>query len=124
MTAEKLKNYLIGRGIESVKKTEKGGKLKGGVEGFEICRALKAPEDFQKKLSELWDVGQKALGNDAAFTKEKENLYCRARYQALQVEFVFERLKCAWRFPNVSARAALDYSEILEKESKEKKEVK
>ena len=116
MTIEKLKDYLINRGIESVKNTEKGSKRTGGLEGFEMCRTLKKPEDFDKKLLELWKEGQKILKRRSDLTKEELELYWRIRYQSLQVEFVFERLKCAWRFPTLSAKAALDYSEILEKE--------
>lgn len=116
MTVEKLKNYLIDRGIESIKRTEKGDNRVGGIEGFEMCRNLNAPEDFDKKLLELYEEGQAILRRRPDLTKEEMELYWRIRYQALQVEFVFERLKCAWRFPTLSARAVMDYSEILEKE--------
>lgn len=116
MTIKELKNYLIERGIESVKKTEKSSRRTGGIEGFEMCRNLNTPEDFDKKVMELWEEGRKILRRRPNLTKEETELYWRIRYQALQVDFVFERLKCAWGFPNLSARAVLDYSEILEKE--------
>ena len=116
MTIEKLKDYLIKRGIESVKKTEKDEKKIGGLEGFEMCQLLKTPEDFDKKLIELYEEGQAIQQRRSDLTKEETGLYWRIRYQALQVEFVFERLKCAWRFSTISARAVKDYQEILEKE--------
>ena len=120
MTIEELKNHLIKRGIESVKKTEKGDNQVGGIEGFEMCYALRTPEDFDKKLEKLHKEAQAILFRRPDLTKEEQELYWRIRYQFLQVEFVFERLKCAWRFQTLSARAALDYSEILEKENKKR----
>ena len=118
MTVEELKNHLIKRGIESIKNTEEGSQRLGGIEGFEMCKALETPQDFDKKLFDLQKEYQAIFRRRPDLTTEETELYWRIRYQALQVEFVFERLKCAWRFETLSARAALDYSEILEKEIK------
>lgn len=116
MIIEELKNYLIERGIKSVKKTEKGSQKLGGIEGFKMCRALNTPKDFENKIQELYKESQEIVMRRPNLIKEEQEQYWRIRYQCLQVEFVYERLKCAWRFPSLSARAVLDYSAILDKE--------
>ncbi len=116
MTIEELKNFLIKRGIEGVKKTETGSKQLGGLEGFEMCRELKAPKDFENKIDALHKESKEIFMRRPDVTTEEQELYWRIRHQCLQVEFVYERLKCAWRLPLLSARAALDYSKILDNE--------
>lgn len=115
MIIEELKNYLIKRGIESVEKTEKDSHKLGGIEGFEMCRTLNIPQDFENKIQELYRQSKEIIMRRPDLTKEEQEQYWRIRYQCLQVEFVYERLKCAWRFPTLSARAVLDYSAILDK---------
>ena len=119
MTIEELKNYLIKRGIESVKKTEKGSKRLGGIEGFEMCESLYEPAEFENKIQELNKETRSIKRRRFHLTKEEIEQYWRITCQCRQVEFVYERLKCAWRFPTLSARAVLDYSEILGNESKD-----
>lgn len=116
MTIEELKDYLIERGIESVEKTESGSNKLGGIEGFEMCRALCTPQDFEDKINELNRQSQGISRRRHDLIKEEEEQYWRIRCQCLQVEFVYERLKCAWGSEILSARAVLDYSQILEEE--------
>lgn len=116
MIIEELKNYLIERGIKSVKKTEKDSQKLGGIEGFEMCRTLSTPQDFENKIEELYKQSHEIFRRRPNLIKEEQEQYWRMRYQCLQVEFVYERLKCAWRSPTLSARAVLDYSAILDKE--------
>ena len=115
MIIEELKNYLIKRGIKSVKKTEKGSQKLGGIEGFEMCRTLNTPKDFENRIQGLYKESQEIFMRRPNLIGEEQEQYWRIIYQCLQVEFVYERLKCAWGFPTLSARAVLDYSAVLDK---------
>lgn len=118
MTVLELRDFLIERGIEDTKKTETESKQLGALEGFEMCKFLLMPEDFENKIQELYKESQEIFMRRPDLIKEEEEQYWRIRYQCLQVEFVYERLKCAWRFPTLSARACIDYQNILEKMEK------
>ena len=114
MTVLELRDFLIDRGIADTKKTETGSKQLGVIEGFEMCRFLFKPEDFETKIADLNKEAHEIQFRRSDLTQEETEQYWRIRYQCLQVEFVYERLKCAWRFPTLSARAVIDYQNILE----------
>lgn len=113
MHIDEFKRQVIARGIESAKKYEKRpDHLAGALEGFELCRVLNSPADFEEKLQELHE-------KEAAMRlwNRKEG-YWRQRYISLQVEFVYERMKVAWSQLGLysgpfSARAVLGSADIL-----------
>lgn len=121
MTIEELKNYLIERGIKSCSQEEKKYEREGCVEGFNICRTLNLPEDFEDKLKELGKK-QYALMVKSDLDKVGEiEEYWKLRYIILQVEFVFERMKAAWKYPVLSAQAVKDYTRIVGVEGRKRR---
>jgi hypothetical protein len=118
MTVLELRDFLIERGTEDTKKTEIGSNQLGAIEGFEMCKTLFVPVEFENKIQALNEESQKISMRRPDLTQEEIEQYWRIRYQCLQVEFVYERLKCAWGYLTLSARAAIDYSNILEQKEK------
>ena len=116
MRIEKLKAHLIERGSKSCDTEKKWYERKGCTQGFELCKKLNTPKDFEDILEKLNKESFALISKRPNLLKKEQEQYWLLRYKILQIEFVYERLKCAWRFPSLSARAVLDYSEILDKE--------
>lgn len=111
-----LRNRIIEEGIASVKKHEKRPeRLRGGIIGFNLCRELDTPQDFERILQERHKVE-----HDMARTRNTEggdedlSAYWEHRYATVQIEFVWERLKVAWSIgPNFSAIAAIHVNRLM-----------
>ena len=117
MTIAEFKNRLILDGIESVKKDDsmKPHEKDGSIEGFNMCRKINSPEDFEKIISERRANEHKLIDNLSA-----EEVW-EYKYATIQIEYVYERLKVAWskaglEFSYLSANAVLDYQRIITKE--------
>ena len=122
MTIEEFKVIVIHRGIESVKKKERGAELAGGLLGFKRCGKLHTPKDFynavSKERAKLHDIRMKLNGS---FKFKKSEEYTKQLYICLQIEWTFEMMKVAWDFEKpqrynftpLSSRAIIKYGEIV-----------
>jgi hypothetical protein len=115
MDIKQLKDKVIEQGLISVATEKEEYAREGGKEGFEICRTLNTPEDFEKNLQER---RQKEL--EMITSKENIDTYWRYRWATLQIEYVFEIMKVAWnqinlplKYATLSGRAVIAYSKIL-----------
>ena len=111
MTIEELKDFLIERGIKSCESEKMECWKRGCIKGFEMCRNLYTPDDFEKALKQQYEKEHNLRMSNPS--DEELDTYWEIRYITLQIEFVFERLKVAWCYPMISARAGLDYAEIV-----------
>lgn len=117
MNAVELLNKVCDDGIESVKKTEKGARRRGGILGFEMARRaismaeleqlIQASREREHRVRERYDNKKATLPN-----------YWEQRYITLQLEYTYEVLKVAYhdehgRYPVLSARAINKYAEIV-----------
>lgn len=82
MTYEEFLSHIIERGIASAKASYANDKvkLKGAIEGFELCRG-RSPDAIKKLLDETNDTCNKARDGGTP-------AYWHARYRQLQVEWV------------------------------------
>ena len=109
MTVEEFKARVIELGIQSVETHEKGNRRRGALLGFEICRSLMTPEDFEDVLRERQNLEiqqRSARMNVAEFWE--------FRAATAQIEHVWERMKIAWKLSGpYSARAMMQYASIV-----------
>lgn len=115
MTLDAFKNRIIADGIRSVEKHEtQPERIRGCLAGFELCRILNTPEDFEKMLDERQREERQLVS-----LKIPPEEYWEYRSATAQVEFVYERMKAAWHyngvqeFPSLSARSVMQYAEIV-----------
>jgi len=110
MTIAEFKDKLIEDGVKSVLKREaREARRRGGVAGFELCRMLETPGDFDKLLTER-HAEETELQRQHIDAEE----YWEYRMATIQIEFVWERMKVAWRLPGPwSASAAIHYHDIV-----------
>lgn len=118
MTIEEFRDEVIRRGIESVKANETDPEIiAGALEGFEICKAIELKVGYWiDKLEERRKCERQlnAASRDTQYyDKQKNDDYWRYRYGTLQIEHVFERLKVCWAMQPLSARAVIDYADIV-----------
>ncbi len=107
--------HVIKKGIESAKKRESGAELMGALEGFDLCKKLTRPEEFEEMLTKC-----NKEDHDVLFREDRGRggLYRRLRYRTLQVEWVYEIMKVAWSTigikvgKSLSARAVMKYHEF------------
>lgn len=113
-----FKNYIIKRGLKSVRSIRDEEKRKGAIEGFEMCKTLNDLKEFEKVYKDLRDKTLKIalISNNPKGYKE----YWRLVYKAEQVNFVYQRLKVfdllfglLWKKVSISARAMIDTIKIL-----------
>lgn len=90
MTYEQLLDRLVADGIVEVQKTyadpKDHHKRDGAIDGFQACRG-KAPIDLVK----LWNAAEQEAAQiriDCHESDRSSEDYWRARYKALQIEFV------------------------------------
>ena len=99
-------------GIAEVKVTENGARRVGGILGFQICKRLLTPEEFETVLA---DRHQKEV--EMVFKCSKKEIttheYWCHRYATVQVEYVWEVMKVAYHYPMLSARAMMRYANII-----------
>ena len=119
MMVLELRDKIIEDGIVSVKKHEtRPERRRGGIHGFELCRELNSPTDYEKALQERYKEERRlahlhttdeTITREAAVTK-----YWEYRYATVQIEFVWERMKVAWALGGTySAKAAIHVNELL-----------
>jgi hypothetical protein len=122
MKVLELRDKIITNGIASLKTHEKRpAHLKGGIAGFELCRTLNTPEEFEETLRERYRTeramitkctfqGEAKTGNEEA----ELTPYWEFRAGTAQVEFVWERLKIVWGIGQTfSAKAAIHVNDLL-----------
>lgn len=113
MTLIELRDILIEEGIKSIHENEKRPeKIRGGLGGFELCRILKTPQDYEKILQERQQ-------EEVRLVQEKvpSEEYWEYRMATTQIEFVWERLRVALRYGHTfSARAIMHVAEIMDKQ--------
>ncbi len=108
MTLVELRDRLIEDGIASVRKHEtRLPRLRGGVAGFEACRKLLLPVDFESALAERHRTEVRIARAVSA------DEYWEYRYATVQIEYVYGVMKVAYGFPILSASAILRYNHIL-----------
>jgi hypothetical protein len=122
MKVLELRDKIITNGIASLKTHEKRPeRLKGGIAGFELCLQLKTPDQYEETLRERYRT-ERAMINKCSFhgeakTDDQETElipYREYRAGTVQVEFVWERLKIAWKIGDTfSARAAIHVNDLL-----------
>ena len=102
LTPEQLKDRLIEDGLRSIEQDPRfidaTHKLEGSREGFELCRTLDTPEDFQRILAE------RCRESNTLITKKQQGRatvddYWKHRFATVQIEFVWERMKVVWKLP-------------------------
>lgn len=110
---------IIADGIREVEAVYEEGDHRrvGAIEGFELCRTLTSPEEYERVLTARHRRELKLKSAYYAERKEDEdaslNDYWRHRYATLQLEHVYERLKVLYGSPVVSALAVDQLSRIL-----------
>lgn len=118
MTIEEFRDEVIKRGIASVNQYETDASIiEAALEGFEICKTIELnPETWMAKITvrqryerHLRDFS----GSPQQHHQHTIDQYWRNRYITLQIEHVFERLKVAWAMEPLSARAMIDYANIV-----------
>ena len=112
MTIDDIKECVIRDGIAYVIAQQTGARQRGGVHGFEACRALHTPKDFQvaiedghheeKLLADLHYKGRIAL-----------DIYWERYYLTLQISHCYKVLCVAWNLPPLYASAVRKYTELV-----------
>lgn len=115
MTVIELRDFLIVRGIKEVKEkyADQPSKLLGAIQGFELCRNLETPEQFQKEIRKREESEHKWITDHSRKEIKGMSEYWKYRYATLQIEFVYERLKVGWKIQPWSTKAVLDYAKIV-----------
>lgn len=120
MTIQEFRDEVIRRGIASVEQHEtREHRRRGCLVGFALARRLDAenPNEWDVALTERRARENELCGGDQS-QAAVEN-YWEYHCATAQVEHVYERLKVAWDVngvrpaPTVSARAAMQYAEIV-----------
>lgn len=113
-TNEELKNRIIEDGIRCCKKDEylQSYEIEGIVEGFNICRDLKTPEDFINMIQSRHETEIGMINSDP--TVKENDAYWKYYYTTLQIEFIWERMKIAWNvLGTIKASAVLHYADLV-----------
>ena len=112
MNITELKSKIIEEGIKSVLAEKQESHRIGGKKGFERCRELETMEDFEQELIgrhfEEFTAADKYHAGEITIDK-----YWEYRYATVQIEYCYEILKVAFRYPVISCNAALRYSELV-----------
>lgn len=110
MTVEELKRRLIDIGLASVLATETEVHIRrGGLAGFERCKQLHTPADFETALTERYAHESRMAADNCPM-----HIYAEYRMETLQIEHVYERLKVAWGYPVLSSRAVLQVAKVMQ----------
>ncbi len=93
---EDFKNRLINNGIESCKEDVnlEDYEIEGSIEGFNICRNLYLPIDFENLINERRKKEIESIGSDEIRNNIKD--YWKYHYSTIQIEFVYDRMKFVW----------------------------
>lgn len=117
MTIVEFRDILIERGIQSIHEAKYSEhKKRGAIAGFEICRTLDTPQSFEWMLKERYQAEHALfyrLTEEDRRSEEKRKEYWEFRMATIQIEYVYERMKVGWKMNPLSARAVLDYAEIV-----------
>ena len=107
LTVEELKAKVIKRGLISIETEEKEYARRGGRHGFELCRYLHTPQDFEQVLAERHRMEMRM-----SYDVSEEN-YWEYRWATLQINHVYERLKVLWGYPTLSSFAIIHVLELM-----------
>ena len=119
MMVLELRDKIIEDGIVSVNKNEtRPERRRGGIHGFELCRELNVPTDYEKALRERYKEESrlaKLHSTDETNTKEVAlSKYDEYHYATAQIEFVWDRMKVAWALGGpYSTKAAIHVNALL-----------
>lgn len=114
MNIEEFKEKLITDGIVSIKNNEtRPERIRGGIDGFEICRELTTMRDFQHTLDQ-----RRAHEKDLQRPGTSHTEYWEYRIATVQIEYVYERLLVVWSQMGLydgplSARAVIRTAELV-----------
>ncbi len=114
MTIEEFKEQLITEGIASVEKHEtRPERIRGGLDGFKICRELHTMNDFQHTLDQ-----RLAHEKDLIRYHTPASDYWEYRCATVQIEYVYERMLVVWANAGfydgpLSARAVIRTAELV-----------
>jgi len=105
-----LRDQLITDGIASVRANEtRPERITGGIAGFELCRTLSTPEEYQRVLEQRHRMEQHMRREDI-----DPVIYWEYRIASVQIGFLFEHLRILWGIgETVSARAVLHLHKLL-----------
>ncbi len=117
LTPEQLKDRLIKDGLRSIEQDPRmirsPHKLEGSREGFELCRTLHTPEDFQQIIAKRGQERSKLIEKKQQGKATLEDCW-KHRFATVQIEFVWEHMKIAWDVPGTrSARAVVHVGQLL-----------
>lgn len=109
-----IRDHLIKKGVESIlNSVENIDHQAGGVIGFDLCRTLETPEDYELVLAQRHM--EEAIRRNAGDAED----YWKYRWATLQVEYMYSVLLVGWAQlglrnpPNLSTRAILKFNEVL-----------
>lgn len=114
---EQFKNRLIKDGLKSIeidpRMIRSPHKLEGSREGFELCRNLNTPGDFQQIIAKRYQEHRELIGKRQRGEVTLEDCW-KHRFATVQIELVWECMKIAWDVPGTrSARAVCHIAELL-----------
>lgn len=92
MTEKELIEKLCIEGTASVKKREKGSKLKGGIKGFELANGCSNIDEVEKLMRENHDKDVQARIDHDAEKITIDDYWCQ-RYITLQLEYIYNVLR-------------------------------
>ena len=120
---EKLRVEIVEGGIKALQGGYSGitqpEKLKGALQGFEICQKLKTRVQFEAMIN-FRRQHEEALRMQLPSSDPEAKDYWEFRYATLQIEFVYDQMMTVWPHKGegpvmISAQAAMDMYERLQK---------
>ncbi len=117
LTPEQLKDRLIKDGLRGIEQDPRmirsPHKLEGSREGFELCRTLNTPEDFQRIIAKRGQERMELIKKKQRGKATLEDCW-KHRFATVQIELVWECMKIAWDVPGTkSARAGVRVGQLL-----------
>ncbi len=126
MTILEFRDKVIEEGIRSVHQLEtREHRIRGCLVGFEMCKSLTTPEDFEELIVGRAREEMEFLSLKAKHTIDYGDVdthlqqYQEFRCTTIQIEHVYERMKVAWHynhihhFDSLSSRAVMQYAKIV-----------
>jgi hypothetical protein len=112
MTVLEFRDRIIDEAIASVHKHEtREHRKRGCLKGLEVCRTLIRLDEYQKEIAVRRGVEMSAATSRHAMTPEE---YWEFRCGTAQLEFVYERLKVAYKYEGpLSAMAVMHYARVV-----------
>ena len=115
MNMDQFRERLIEDGLASIQKHERRPeRIEGGRRGFEMCRSLRTPVEFEAALAVQAAAEHKLLeAYRVEPSEESLAAYKAERMVTAQIEFVYDRLKVGWGHPVLSAQAIVHYGRVV-----------